>query len=301
MNQRWRIPRPQGATFQAAPDGSVYMVFDDKNSAQVLRDLFHNMNQLEEQVAAWAAAPQPAAQSSGGPNGVFGPGAGPLTIQPPSIAMGAAGMAGMVGGGPNGQPVQIRPPPPPGSHLTPAQSNANPPPNTPGLAPMPQPGIMAPPPPPAGMNAPTVRPPSAAERPTMHAPQILGQVAFPSRPKIRPRVGAMAPEAAVARLAERERASLPTATAIVTQQLVIEPPAAPAFLPPEVVAAKIAEDRAKEGPPVSQVDGRPVMSAMRDEKGAVIAPLPQPGVLAPPPPPRMNLVDGSGNPIRTGG
>ena len=74
MNQRWRIPRPQGATFQAAPDGSVYMVFDDKNSTQVLRDLFRNMNQLEEQVAAWAAAPQPAAQSSGGPNGVFGPG-----------------------------------------------------------------------------------------------------------------------------------------------------------------------------------------------------------------------------------
>ncbi len=242
--QRFRIPPiVAGAKFRVGSDGAGYLEFDDAYGAQAVEAFDQTAIRFRAQCEAWLGV----AQAAPPPAQVIG--TSPLTIKPPVVAPGIGGGFNVpnIGGGTNAP--GIRPPPPPpvggaaGLGAAGTQSNAAP---IPGVPVMPQPAIAAPPP------VPNLRPGAAAP-----ASAVIGSV-FGTPAAASPSTGAGS---------TRIRSAMGTG------------PAAK-FIPPEVVRAKIAEDWAAEGPPISKETGKPIASP-------AMQPLPQPPVMAPPPPPQV--------------
>lgn len=235
----------RGAQVRRLQDGFCYLEWDDQvvDSNAVLQSFVQNIGDAVERTYGVAPAvthPGPFEGSRSPPQAqaqVVGD--GPLTIQPPSINMGLAGMvAPSSGGGGAIVPAGIRPPPSPHGIGSPGNQQ---PLAVPGLPALPQPGISAPPP------VPNMTP---------HGAQQVAAFLQAPGPVRR------GPAAAIG-------SGRPAVAAQARQQ----------FLDPNVVQAKIQADRDAEGPVLSNVDGR----VLQTDPSVPV--LPQPGILAPPPPP----------------
>jgi hypothetical protein len=236
--RRVRLTAP-GAQVRRLQDGFCYLEWDDAatDANAMLAAFVQGVSDGAQRAYGIAPSGEAAIPRQAAPRSTIGD--SPLTIQPPSISMGLAGMVGPgSGGGGVIVPAGIRPPPSPHGIGSPGNQQ---PLAVPGLPALPQPGISAPPP------IPNMSPAAATFA------QPLAMVPAPLRRGPVPAIGSAAPRAA----------------AQARQQ----------FLDPAVVQAKIQADWEAEGPALSRVDGRELQT------DPTVPTLPQPGILAPPPPP----------------